>query len=98
MRHVHSVRLVCSSGVFDTGALTKKIRAHQITPTQHKIAGMIANNYGTVLGIGSFVLSAVKGVNAVIPDGVMKAMSAGVTALSGNKLPLWTPSLPEDMV
>jgi D-lactate dehydrogenase len=55
---------------------------------------MIANNYGTVLGIGSFVLSAVKGVNAVIPDGVMKAMSAGVTALSGNKLPLWTPSLP----
>ncbi|KFL34358.1 MULTISPECIES: FAD-binding and (Fe-S)-binding domain-containing protein [unclassified Sulfurospirillum] len=85
--------LVCPVGI-DTGALTKKIRAHQITPTQHKIASMIANNYGTILGVGSFVLSAVKGVNAVIPDGVMKAMSAGVTALSGNKLPLWTTSLP----
>ncbi|AOO64573.1 FAD-binding and (Fe-S)-binding domain-containing protein [Sulfurospirillum halorespirans] len=85
--------LVCPVGI-DTGALTKKIRAHQITPTQHKLAGMIANNYGTILGVGSFVLSAVKGVNAVIPDGVMKAMSAGVTALSGNKLPLWTTSLP----
>lgn len=85
--------LVCPVGI-DTGALTKKIRAHQITPTQHKLASMIANNYGTILGVGSFVLSAVKGVNAVIPNGVMKAMSAGVTALSGNKLPLWTSSLP----
>jgi D-lactate dehydrogenase len=85
--------LSCPVGI-DTGALTKKIRAHQITPSQNKLATSIANNYGTILGVGSFVLSAVKGVNAIIPDAVMKGASSAVTALSGGKLPLWKASLP----
>jgi len=85
--------LTCPVGI-DTGALTKKLRAHQITQGQHKLAGMIANNYGTVLGVGSFVLSAVKGVNAIVPDGIIKGISSGLRTISGGKLPLWTASLP----
>ncbi len=85
--------LSCPVGI-DTGALTKKIRYQQITPSQDKLATTIANNYGTILGVGSFVLSAVKGVNAIIPDSIMSAMSAGVSTLSGNKLPRWKASLP----
>ncbi len=85
--------LVCPVGI-DTGALTKKIRAHQITPTQHTIAGKIANNYGTILGVGSVVLSAVKGINTFVPDGIIRGISSGFRSISGGKLPLWMASLP----
>ena len=85
--------LVCPVGI-DTGALTKKIRAHQITPTQHKLATTIANNYGTILGVGSVVLSVVKGINAVVPDSIIRGISSGFRTISGGKLPLWTASLP----
>lgn len=78
----------------DTGALTKKIRAKQITPGQHKMANFIVNNYNGILRTGSTVLSLVKGVNAIIPDSILGGISGAVTSLSGGALPKWTPSLP----
>lgn len=78
----------------DVGAMTKKIRAHQITPGQHKTASFIANNYNGILRTGSTVLSLVKGVNAIVPDSILGGISGAVTKLSGGALPKWTPALP----
>lgn len=83
--------LTCPVGI-DTGALTKKLRAHQITPSQHKTAQFMANNYGGILGAGSTVLSLVKGVNAILPDNVLGGISDFVSSFTG--LPKWTPALP----
>lgn len=85
--------LVCPVEI-DTGALTKKIRAKQITPGQHKMANFIVNNYNGILRTGSTVLSLVKGVNAIIPDSILGGISGAVTSISGGALPKWTPSLP----
>lgn len=78
----------------DTGSLTKKLRAKQIGKVGHKVAGTIGANYSTVLSTGRFVLSAVKGVNKLIPNSMMSSISGGLRNLSGNRMPLWTPSLP----
>jgi len=85
--------LTCPVGI-DTGALTKKLRAHQIGSLGHSIAGFMVDHYGGILSTGSVALSAVKGVNAIIPNSVMKGMSEGLRALTANKLPLWSASLP----
>ncbi|MDD2384119.1 MAG: FAD-binding and (Fe-S)-binding domain-containing protein [Sulfurospirillaceae bacterium] len=85
--------LTCPVGI-DTGALTKKLRAHQISSFGHNIAGFMANNYGGILKTGSVALSIVKGVNAVVPNSAMSGISSGLRSISGNKLPLWSASLP----
>lgn len=85
--------LSCPVGI-DTGALTKKLRAHQIGTLGHGVAGFIADHYEGVLQTGRIALSVVKGVNAIIPDSVMRGMSQGLRTLSGNTLPLWSASLP----
>ncbi len=85
--------LACPVAI-DTGSLTKKLREKQIGALGHKIAWSIANHYGAVLSIGRVALSAVKGVNKIIPNSTMSAMSTGLRNLSGDKLPLWSSSLP----
>jgi len=85
--------LTCPVGI-DTGSLTKKLRAHQIGSFGHSVAGFMANNYGGILKTGSVALSLVKGVNAIIPDSMMRGMSEGLRSLTNNALPLWSTSLP----
>ncbi len=85
--------LLCPVGI-DTGSLTKKLRSKQIGALGHSVAGFIANHYEGVLSTGRVALSAVKGVNALIPDSVMKGMSQGLRSITANKLPLWSASLP----
>ncbi|WP_263831854.1 FAD-binding and (Fe-S)-binding domain-containing protein [Sulfurospirillum oryzae] len=85
--------LTCPVGI-DTGALTKKLRTHQIGSLGHSIAGFMADHYGGILRTGSVALSAVKGVNALIPNSIMRGMSEGLRSLTANKLPLWSASLP----
>ncbi len=84
----------CPIGI-DTGNLTKKLRSKQIRKVGHKIAWSIANNYGTVLSIGRFALSAVKGVNSVISDSMMESMSLGLRKITNDAMPLWSTSLPK---
>jgi len=79
----------------DTGALTKKLRAKQIGKLGHKIAWSIANNYGTVLGVGRLALSVIKGINSIIPDSAMESMSRGFRSITKDSMPLWNASLPK---
>lgn len=85
--------LTCPVGI-DTGSLTKKLRSQQIGSLGHNVAGFMANHYEGILSTGRVALSAVKGINAVIPNSVMQGISQGLRSLSGNKLPLWSSSLP----
>jgi len=84
----------CPIGI-DTGSLTKKLRSQQISPMEHKIAWSIANHYGSVLSLGRFALSAVKVVNNIIGDDMMRSISGSFRKLTGNKIPLWSASLPK---
>jgi len=85
--------LTCPVSI-DTGSLTKKLRSKQIGSLGHSVAGFMANNYGGILATGRVALSVVKGINAIIPDSMMRGMSSGLRSLSGDKLPLWSTSLP----
>jgi len=85
--------LACPVSI-DTGNLTKKLRAKQKSKTWRSVSSTCANHYGGLLGIGRVVLSAVKGVNVVIPDSVMSGISGAITNISGGEIPKWTASLP----
>ncbi|MDX1809006.1 MAG: FAD-binding and (Fe-S)-binding domain-containing protein [Sulfurospirillaceae bacterium] len=86
--------IACPIGI-DTGSLTKKLRSKQIGKFGHFMAGYIANHYGAVLSVGRLALSGVKAVNGVIPDSTMRGVSLGLRKLSGDRLPLWSSSLPK---
>lgn len=85
--------LACPVGI-DTGALIKQGRTELLTPAYRRNATFIANNYAGVLGGGRAVLSVVKVATDIIPHSLVNAMSAGVSKLSGGKLPRWSASLP----
>lgn len=78
----------------DTGSLTKILRSRQIGSFANSVADKICDHYGATLATGRMALSAVKGVNAIIPDSVMSGMSGALRKLSGDALPQWTTSLP----
>ena len=79
----------------DTGNLTKKLRSEQIGILGHNIAGSMANNYASVLSAGRVAMSGVKWINKnMISNEIMTKMSSTLRSLSGDRLPLWTKSLP----
>jgi len=79
----------------DTGSLTKKLRAKQISPMAHKIAWSLANNYAKTLSAGSFALTAVHGITSVMPTNFVVSMSKGLRKVTNNAMPLWSTSLPK---
>jgi len=86
--------LSCPIGI-DTGSLTKHLRSEQIGLFGHKIANNIAEHYSGVLAAGRVALSSVKWVNKnLISNKNMTLVSTKLRNLSGNRLPLWTKSLP----
>lgn len=85
--------LSCPVGI-DTGSLTKQLRAEQKSASWKWVSSKLANNYGTLLGVGRVALSSVKGINTIIPDSVMSGVSGAITNLSGGSIPKWTASLP----
>ena len=86
--------LSCPIGI-DTGNLTKHLRSEQISSFGHKIANNIAEHYAGVLSTGRVALSSVKWINKnLISNKTMSQISSKLRSLSGNKLPLWTKSLP----
>jgi len=79
----------------DTGNLTKHLRSKQIGSLGHNIAGSMVNHYGVILSAGRIAMSGVKWINKnLISDKTMTSMSTNLRKLSGNRLPLWTKSLP----
>ncbi len=85
---------VCPVGI-DTGALTKHLRAEQVTPLQEKIANAITNNFSTTLRGMSFGLNSANLTHAVLGTASMETFTQTLRNLSGNNMPLWSKSLPK---
>lgn len=89
--------LTCPVGI-DTGSLTKKLRSKQIGKLGHKIAWSIADHYAGVLSMGRFALKTVNGITKIISEEKMDSLAKTFRSLSGDRLPLWSASLPSGTV
>jgi len=85
---------LCPVGI-DTGSLTKHLRAKQITKTDNKKADFIANNFSKVLTGMKYGLKVSTLTHSLIGTTAMKSLTGTLRAVSMNKVPKWSPSLPK---
>ena len=78
----------------DTGKLMKELRFQNITERQAKIAIWIANHIGLVTSSARNALSLINFFHTILGTRLMKNISGGVRKISGNRIPLWTASMP----
>lgn len=83
----------CPVGI-ETGLLTKKIRGDEQTPSTRRMAGWVAGNYGTALGMTRQGLRLADLTGRIVGDGTMEATSKSLRRMSGNRLPAWTKEMP----
>jgi D-lactate dehydrogenase len=79
----------------DTGKIIKELRHDKITPRQHKTAMWIADHMSFVTSLARNALSFVGFSHSILGTGLMKVTSGGMRKLSGNKIPRWTPAMPQ---
>ena len=78
----------------DTGKLIKDLRHEQLNPAVHRLARAVADRMGTVTALGRFGLGLMDRLHGLLGTRTMQTVSGRLRALSGNRLPLWTPSMP----
>jgi D-lactate dehydrogenase len=83
----------CPVGI-DTGKLVKDLRAHSHSPTAESIATVLSNNMAAVTGVMRLGLNAVDIAHQVLGTRAMQAVAGTVRKMSGNRIPLWNPSMP----
>jgi D-lactate dehydrogenase len=77
----------------DTGKLIKTLRTEQIGPNQNR-AVWLADRMALVTPSVRGALSMVGFFHAILGTSVMKRISGGLRALSGNRIPLWNEFMP----
>jgi D-lactate dehydrogenase len=85
---------VCPVGI-DTGALTKHLRAEQITPFQEKVASAIANNFSKTLSGIKIGLGGANLTHSILGTSVMGSLTSGLRKISNNSIAKWSPTLPK---
>jgi D-lactate dehydrogenase len=83
----------CPVGI-DTGKLVKDLRAHGHSPTVESIATLLSNNMATVTRLMRAGLGLVGVAHGVLGTRAMQAISGTLRRLSGDRIPLWNPSMP----
>jgi D-lactate dehydrogenase len=78
----------------DTGKLVKELRFQNISAKQAKTAMWIANHMKLVTSSARKALSLVNFFHMILGTRLMKNISGGMRKLSGNRIPLWTASMP----
>ncbi|WP_263144781.1 FAD-binding and (Fe-S)-binding domain-containing protein [Pseudomonas sp. RIT-PI-AD] len=82
----------CPVGI-NTGELVKKLRGEQ---AHHAgTAGWLAGHFATALRGARLSLMAADGVRRVLGAPLLAGTSASLRKLSGNRLPQWTPAMPQ---
>ncbi|MDP3976846.1 MAG: FAD-binding and (Fe-S)-binding domain-containing protein [Pseudomonas sp.] len=84
----------CPVGI-NTGDLVRKLRAR--TATHQSSATWLAEHYATALKGARLSLMAVNTVRKVLGAPLLAKTSAGLRKVSGNRLPQWTPAMPQDV-
>lgn len=77
----------------DTGKLIKNLRS-QKTGNKQPMANWIASHMAQTTALARGMLSIVGFFHSVLGTPLMKGISGGLRALSGNRIPLWNPHLP----
>jgi D-lactate dehydrogenase len=84
----------CPVGI-DTGKLIKQIRFRHISPGTDKLAWLIANHMGSTTAGMRAALNLVHTAHRILGTRFMDATSRGLRRISGNRIPLWNPSMPK---
>uniref|UniRef100_UPI0035663CD4 FAD-binding and (Fe-S)-binding domain-containing protein n=1 Tax=Pseudomonas sp. TaxID=306 RepID=UPI0035663CD4 len=82
----------CPVGI-NTGDLVRKLRAR--TATHQGSASWLAEHYATALKGARLSLMAVNTVRKVLGAPLLAKTSTGLRKVSGNRLPQWTPAMPQ---
>jgi len=83
----------CPVGI-ETGMLIKALRARRTSGLSRRVAGTLADHFGTVTTGVRAALSGADTVHRLIGTGTMRAVLDGARNLSGGRLPRWSPALP----
>jgi len=85
---------LCPVGI-DTGSLTKQLRAKQLNQADNNKADLIANNFSTTLKGMKFALKSSTITHSILGTPLMKAVTSGLRTVTFNKIPKWSPQLPQ---
>lgn len=78
----------------DTGELIKALRREQLTPAARRIADHVGQNMGVVTSMARLGLGLLDKTHALLGTERMTALTSRIRALSGDRLPFWTPAMP----
>jgi D-lactate dehydrogenase len=84
---------VCPVGI-ETGKLIKALRGEQAGPLAQRIGATVASNFGVTTGAVRAGLRVADATHAALGTRAMSALTGSVRALSGDRIPQWTPAMP----
>ncbi|WP_417796168.1 FAD-binding and (Fe-S)-binding domain-containing protein [Terasakiella pusilla] len=84
----------CPVGI-ETGALIKMLRGRQLSTGAGKLGQWFADHYGTAMNATAMGLKAANLAHGVLGSKMMGTVMDGARKLSGDRLPRWTPAMPD---
>jgi D-lactate dehydrogenase len=84
----------CPVGI-ETGALIKMLRGRQLSTGAGKLGQWFADHYGTAMNATALGLKAANLAHGVLGSKMMGTVMEGARKLSGDRLPRWTPAMPD---
>ncbi len=78
----------------DTGKLIKALRHDRLSPAARQIGARVAQRMGTVTAFSRWGLNLLDRAHRLLGSERMAAVTGGLRAVSGNRLPQWTPAMP----
>ncbi|WP_417792663.1 FAD-binding and (Fe-S)-binding domain-containing protein [Terasakiella pusilla] len=84
----------CPVGI-ETGALIKMLRGRQLSTGAGKLGQWFADHYGTAMNATAMGLKAANLAHGVLGSKMMGTVMEGARKLSGDRLPRWTPAMPD---
>ena len=78
----------------DTGALTKHLRAEQITTSANNLASKVADNFSSTLKGMKFGLGSANLVHSILGTASMETVTSTLREWTGGKIPKWSAHLP----
>jgi len=83
----------CPVGI-ETGLLIKSLRGRRASPLAKRVAGTLADHYGTVtMGVGAG-LACADAIHGAVGTDAMRGSLDALRRWSGGRLPKWSPAMP----
>jgi D-lactate dehydrogenase len=80
----------------DTGKLVKHLRHSKASPLARRLAGALAGRMSRVTASARLGLRLVHWAHLVLGTSLLGGITRALRALSGSRLPLWTPQMPKN--